>query len=56
MKKITALGYGIILISFSGYAGVMRHDINVQEYRDFAENMGKYRVGLSNIPIFKKDG
>ena len=56
MKKIPALGYGIILISFSGYAGVMRHDINVQEYRDFAENMGKYRVGLSNIPIFKKDG
>ncbi|KAA5927426.1 autotransporter outer membrane beta-barrel domain-containing protein [Pantoea sp. VH_4] len=34
----------------------MRHDIDVQEYRDFAENLGKYSVGLTNIPVYKMDG
>jgi serine protease autotransporter len=34
----------------------MRHDIDVQEYRDFAENLGKYSVGLTNIPVCKMDG
>lgn len=34
----------------------MRHDIDVQEYRDFAENLGNYSVGLTNIPVYKMDG
>ncbi|WP_143813152.1 S6 family peptidase [Pantoea vagans] len=34
----------------------MRHDVDVQEYRDFAENLGNYSVGLTNIPIYKMDG
>ncbi|WP_242456654.1 S6 family peptidase [Pantoea agglomerans] len=34
----------------------MRHDIDVQEYRDFAENLGRYSVGLKNIPVYKMDG
>lgn len=34
----------------------MRHDIDVQEYRDFAENLGRYSVGLTNIPVYKMDG
>ena len=34
----------------------MRHDVDVQEYRDFAENLGNYSVGLTNIPVYKMDG
>lgn len=34
----------------------MRHDTDVQDYRDFAENLGKYRIGASNIPVYKKNG
>ncbi|QCA06830.1 S6 family peptidase [Pantoea vagans] len=34
----------------------MRHDIDVQEYRDFAENLGSYSVGLTDVPVYKKDG
>ena len=30
-------------LSLAAQAGVMRHDINVQDYRDFAENLGKYK-------------
>ncbi|WP_342753884.1 S6 family peptidase [Pantoea sp. MBD-2R] len=37
-------------------AGVMREDVAVQEYRDFAENLGKYAVGRENIEVFKTDG
>ncbi|MEM6160120.1 S6 family peptidase [Erwinia sp. P6884] len=34
----------------------MRNDVDVQEYRDFAENLGKYTVGASNLPVYKKEG
>nr|CDS57070.1 putative IgA-specific serine endopeptidase [Serratia symbiotica] len=34
----------------------MRHDIEVQDYRDFGENLGKYSVGSMHIPVYKKDG
>ncbi|MBA0035198.1 autotransporter outer membrane beta-barrel domain-containing protein [Pantoea sp. BIGb0393] len=56
MKKAIIISYGTLFICLSSSAGVMRHDINVQDYRDFAENMGKYRVGVSNIPVYKKNG
>lgn len=39
-----------------GSAGIMREDVPVQEYRDFAENLGKYRPGNENISVFKSDG
>lgn len=43
-------------ICTKSYAGIMRHDIDVQEYRDFAENMGRYSPGLTHLPVYKKDG
>jgi len=43
-------------ICTKSYAGIMRHDVDVQEYRDFAENLGNYSVGLTNIPVYKMDG
>ena len=47
--------YCTFFICTKSYAGIMRHDIHVQEYRDFAENLGKYSVGLTNIPVCKMD-
>ncbi|RJT53533.1 S6 family peptidase [Rahnella variigena] len=38
------------------YAGIMRHDVDVQNYRDFAENLGKFSAGVTNLPIYKTDG
>ncbi|WP_425035170.1 S6 family peptidase [Pantoea agglomerans] len=34
----------------------MLNDIDVQDYRDFAENLGRYNVGRINAPVYRKDG
>ncbi|VEI47529.1 peptidase S6 IgA endopeptidase [Actinobacillus equuli] len=44
------------LASQSMNAGVMRHDIDVQTYRDFAENRGVFQPGATNVPVYKTDG
>ena len=44
------------LCPLPGRTGVMREDVPVQEYRDFAENRGKYRPGVENISVYKSDG
>lgn len=46
----------IALALFDADAGIMREDVSVQDYRDFAENLGKYEVGEENIEVFKMDG
>lgn len=43
-------------VIFNTDAGVMREDVSVQDYRDFAENRGKYTPGAENIEVFKTDG
>ena len=55
-KSQLALLIGTLCLSGSPYAGIMRHDIDVQEYRDFAENRGKYAIGATDIPLYRKDG
>ncbi len=37
-------------------AGVIRHDYEMQQYKDFAMNMGQYRPGATNIEVFRTDG
>lgn len=37
-------------------ASVMREDVSVQDYRDFAENKGKYSPGTTGIVVYKTDG
>lgn len=32
----------------------MLNDIDVQTYRDFAENLGNYNAGATNVPVYKK--
>lgn len=34
----------------------MLPDISVQDYRDFGQNLGKYTVGATNVPVYKTDG
>ncbi len=43
-------------ICTKSYAGIMLNGIDVQEYRDFAENLGNYNPGVINAPVYKKDG
>ncbi|WP_279157007.1 S6 family peptidase, partial [Obesumbacterium proteus] len=37
-------------------ASIMREDVSIQDYRDFAENLGKYTPGAENVEVFKTDG
>ncbi len=43
-------------ICSKSYAGIMLNNIDVQDYRDFAENLGDYNVGRVNAPVYRKDG
>ena len=54
-KKLALLVCSAIAATAAN-ASVMRHDINVQDYRDFGENRGKYKAGATNIPVYKKNG
>lgn len=48
--------WGSAILSLTANAAILREDINVQDYRDFGENLGKYRPGMSNIPVYRKEG
>ncbi|MGC0955646.1 S6 family peptidase [Pantoea agglomerans] len=48
--------YCTFFICTKSYAGIMLNDIDVQDYRDFAENLGSYNVGRMDIPVYRKDG
>lgn len=56
MKKSGTLYYCSFFICATSWAGILRHDTDVQDYRDFAENLGKYTVGATHIPVYKTDG
>lgn len=45
-----------VTLSLPLYASFMRDDIDLQYYRDFAENKGKFTPGERNIEILNKDG
>ena len=52
--KVFSLLTSIIISNAN--AGIMREDVSVQDYRDFAENLGKYTPGAENVEVFKTDG
>ncbi|WP_092671558.1 S6 family peptidase [Rosenbergiella nectarea] len=54
-KQLAALICSALYTAYSS-ASVMRHDIAVQDYRDFGENLGKYKVGATHVPVYRKDG
>ncbi|WP_193323381.1 S6 family peptidase [Erwinia endophytica] len=43
-------------VTLTSSAGILNPFVAVQDYRDFAENLGKYTVGTTNIPVYKTDG
>ncbi len=56
MKNKHFIYYCSFFISMTSAAGIMLPDIDVQEYRDFAENLEKYTTDASSVPVFKTDG
>ncbi len=38
------------------YSSVVREDVDYQDFRDFAENKGRFTVGATNIQVHDKDG
>lgn len=54
--KIKILSGLISLSIFGASAGVMNENIPIQDYRDFAENLGKYTPGATNVEVFHEDG
>lgn len=54
--KYTALFALMTICMYSAYAGTVRDDIDYQQFRDFAENKGKFAVGATNIEIKDKVG
>ena len=51
-----AIAIASILSSYSAYGSVVRSDIPYQDFRDFAENKGKFSVGATDIPIYNTNG
>jgi serine protease autotransporter len=53
-KKPLAAIIFLLLAQMPARGGVMRYDIAIQDYRDFAENRGKYAPGAENIPVYRR--
>ena len=56
MRKKTAACYCTLFVCVTSYAGIMRQDIDLQDYRDFGENLGKYAVGNTDVNVYTTDG
>ena len=62
MKNIThklsiiAAAITVALITGKAGAGNIRGDIDLQTYKDFAENKGQFLPGTENIKIYDKSG
>ncbi|QDJ13513.1 hypothetical protein CEP45_06475 [Mergibacter septicus] len=55
-KNLLALLISLALINKNAYANLARHDIDWNEYEDFALNIGRYEAGREGIIVYKKDG
>lgn len=57
-KSLTHLLLLSTLIPFSltSQASLVRGDVDYQEFRNFAENKGKYQPGAVNIPVYDNNG
>lgn len=47
---------GLVTLSMNAHAGIMKPEIPVVTYRDFAENRGQFAADALNVPIYGKDG
>lgn len=56
MRKKTAACYCTLFVCATSYAGLMREDVDLQDYRDFGENLGKYAVGNTDVDVYTTNG
>ena len=58
LKKILLIALSVTCLSYPviSQAGIVRSDIAYQIYRDFAENKGLFVPGVTDIPVYDKDG
>lgn len=59
-KKLHSLKYAfltsLVLVGMHAHASVVRDDVDYQLFRDFAENKGKFQIGVNNIDIYNTHG
>ncbi|WP_197034475.1 S6 family peptidase [Streptobacillus canis] len=46
----------LLITSFSSFSGALRYDITAEDYESFAMNNGKFKLGNTNVNVYKKDG
>ncbi len=46
----------LVLTGEIGISNLARHDMNWEDYEDFAMNRGKYSIGREKVKVYKKDG
>ena len=46
----------LVALALNANASLVNANIDYQEFRNFAENKGKFQVGATNIPIYNKQG
>ncbi|CAM3197528.1 S6 family peptidase [Streptobacillus ratti] len=46
----------LVLTGEIGISNLVRHDMNWEDYEDFAMNRGKYSIGRKDVKVYRKDG
>lgn len=56
LLRPTLAAVAVSVICASAQAAIVRNDVDYQYFRDFAENKGAFRPGVSNINIYNNQG
>ena len=56
LLRPTLSAVAVSVICASAQAAIVRNDVDYQYFRDFAENKGAFRPGVSNINIYNNQG
>ena len=52
----TLVAVAVSLICASAQSAIVRNDVDYQYFRDFAENKGAFRPGVSNVGVYNNQG
>ncbi len=55
-RALAAAALATVTTTGIAEAGVIRNDVALQQYKDFAMNVGQYRAGAQNIVVYDKNG
>ena len=56
LLRPTLAAVAVSVICASAQAAIVRNDVDYQYFRDFAENKGAFRPGVSNINVYNNQG